>query len=172
MGKVQTQTNHLPTPANSDSVPLSTTVAIMPEQTPEKQQKFYPITHLPMFRNIVDEQLKHYRVQFAQLKQAEGEAAILDDATVNRVIEVYSESEEGFDCFRRQLNKWQSDKIAPEQALEISGFETQLEKLVQCQNEIMTLAHKLKEGTIEQVLGKSDIELGMDFLSEMMGQER
>lgn len=137
----------------------------MPEPTPERQQNFYPVSQLPMFGQIIDEQLKHYLVQLRQLKQAENEPYILDDATVNRVIEVYSESQEGFDCFRRQLDRWRTDKINPEQTQEISRLETQLEQLVQCQSEIMALAYKLKEGTIEQVLGKSDLELGMDFLS-------
>ena len=60
----------------------------------EREQNFYPLSHLPIFRQLIDEQLEHEQEQLASLQQAESRPYILDDATVNRVIKLYSEAPE------------------------------------------------------------------------------
>jgi hypothetical protein len=50
------------------------------------------------------------------------------------------------------------------QKREVERLEQQLKKLIGVNTEILTLANQLKEGTIEKVLGKSDLQLGLEAL--------
>ena len=74
---------------------------------PGREQNFYPLSHLPMFTQLIDEQLEHDYEQLATLQQVEGKPHILDDATVVRILKLYTESAEITGCYRRQLLQWQ-----------------------------------------------------------------
>ncbi len=92
---------------------------------PQREQNFYPLSHLPLFRQLIDEQLEHEHEQLASLQQAESRPYILDDATVNRVVKLYSEAQ------------------------------------------ILKLAKSFEGKTIEQVMSKSDLEVGLEFFSDL-----
>lgn len=51
--------------------------------------------------------------------------------------------------------------------VEVERLEKQLEKLVEVNSQIVTLAKQLESGTIEKVLGKSDLELGLEALGRI-----
>ncbi|MBF2016815.1 MAG: hypothetical protein IGS23_16765 [Rivularia sp. T60_A2020_040] len=53
------------------------------------------------------------------------------------------------------------------QKQEVERIEKQLEKLIEANAQIVTLANQLQQGTIEKVLGKSDLELGLEALGKI-----
>ena len=130
-----------------------------------KVQNFYPIAHLPMFARLIDEQLEHDLEQLALLQQAEAKPHVLDDATVERVIRIYSESAELDACYRRQLERWRFEGTTGKTLQEINRLEEQVQQMESCHNNILELAKQLEGKTIEKVLDKSDIEIALDFLS-------
>ena len=134
----------------------------------ERDQNFYPLSQLPMFCQLVDEQLEHEHEQLASLQQAESRPYVLDDATVNRSIKLYSEAPEINECYRRQLSRWKKGEVTIDQLQELERLEQQVKQLEQCQSKILKLAKSFKGNTIDQVLGKSDLELGLKHFSDLL----
>ena len=134
---------------------------------PQREQNFYPLSHLPLFRQLIDEQLEYEHEQLESLQQAESRPYILDDATVNRVIKLYSEAPEIIECYHRQLSQWKESQVTKPQLQEIKGLEGQVEQLSHCQTQILKLAKSLKGKTIDQMMSKSDLEVGLEFFSDL-----
>ena len=59
----------------------------------------------------------------------------------------------------------------PSATTEVQRLIGQMATLRQVITDILALADELKKGTIEQVLGKSDEELGLDFLLRHLSQQ-
>ena len=135
---------------------------------PKREQNFYPLSHLPMFSQLIDEQLEHDHEQLASLQQAEGKPHILDDATVARILKLYTESAELTECYRRQLQRWQQAQPTARQRQEIERLQAQVDQLEQCHANILTLAKSFEGKTIDQVLAKTDLELAMEYLSDLL----
>ena len=133
-----------------------------------KVQNFYPISHLSLFTQLIDEQLEHDLGQLASLQQAETRPHVLDDAIVERIIKLYTEAADIRGCHQRQLSRWRTEHPTEEQLQEIMRLEEQVKQLEKCHSTILELAKRLEGKTIERVLGKSDVEVALDFLSELL----
>ncbi|KOP22565.1 hypothetical protein AMR41_30895 [Hapalosiphon sp. MRB220] len=133
-------------------------------QTPNWQ----PISQLPLIARMIDDGLVDTVKQYETLQQASSRPHVLDDYTVGRVIKLYSQQLEFLDIYAEQLARWKALDLNATQKKEITRREEQLEKLVGANTAILALASKLKEGTIEKVLEKPDLEMGLDVLLGQM----
>jgi archaellum component FlaC len=124
---------------------------------------FYPLDRLPMFSNLIDEQLEHDLAQYASLKNAEHRPHVLDDEIVNRVEKLYTEAKDLVWCYREQLNHWRKEKTTDKQLQEVERLEQQVEQLEQCRTNILSLTEAFKGKTIDTILGKSDFDLAMRY---------
>ena len=68
-----------------------------------------------------------------------------------------------------QLSRWKHLNLTPSQQQEVDRLAAQLPTIRERVTAILALAEALKGGTIEAVLGKSDAELGLEFL---LGQRK
>ena len=66
--------------------------------------------------------------------------------------------------FEEQLARWKIDKLSVGQRHEVDRLTEQVGRCRTVIDSILSLAEQLKEGTIEKVLAKSDLELGLEFL--------
>jgi signal transduction histidine kinase len=69
--------------------------------------------------------------------------------------------------FAEQLARWRHEQPTDTQHRERDRLEGQLEHLRTVVDDILQLAEELQQGTIERVLAKSDLELGMETLLRM-----
>ncbi len=67
-------------------------------------------------------------------------------------------------CFAEQLARWRHERPTSTQSRELDRLDGQLERLRTVLENILQLAEELKQGTIERVLAKSDLELGLEAL--------
>jgi hypothetical protein len=104
---------------------------------------------------------EHYET----ILQAKGRPYVLDDAIVARIIQVHTDQLEDHWLFEHQLSRWTRDNLSATQQREVERLQTQASKLKEILEAILAFAEELKEGTIEKVLGKSDVDLAVDFLS-------
>ena len=132
-----------------------------PEPTPQWQ----PITALPMIGSLVDGMLADAEEHYETILQAKGRPYVLDDAIVARIIQVHTDQLENHWLFEQQLSRWDQEELSATQRREVERLQIQTTKLKEVLEAILTFADELKEGTIEKVLGKSDIEVAVDFLS-------
>ena len=89
---------------------------------------------------------------------------MLDDATVERSINLHTEQRDFLGVFAEQLARWRNEQPTDAQRCERDRLEGQLERLRKVLSAILELAEELQQGTIERVLAKSDLELGIEAL--------
>jgi hypothetical protein len=63
--------------------------------------------------------------------------------------------------FEEQLARWKRDKLSVGQRHDVDRLTEQLGRCRNVIDSILSLAEQLKERTIEKVLAKSDLELGL-----------
>lgn len=77
--------------------------------TNKPEPSWQPIRNLPMIANMIDGQLGDAQEQYTNLLEARQKPYVLDDYTVNRDIQVYTEQIEFVPIYKKQLEKWQKE---------------------------------------------------------------
>ncbi|MBV8054328.1 MAG: hypothetical protein JO071_03705 [Deltaproteobacteria bacterium] len=123
-----------------------------------------PISALPLIGSMIDGLLDEAEQQYETLRFCRGQPHVLDDYTVGRVIKVYTEQADDVRVYAEQLSRWSGLNLAPSQRREVDRLSEQIPRIRERISAILALATELKGGTIETVLGKSDLEVGLEFL--------
>ena len=120
---------------------------------------------LPMLSTMISGQLEEAKNQYGNLLQAQPKPYVLNDEIVERVIKVFSEQLDFICLYENQISKWQHEEtLTTKLEADLSKSQMQLKELSKVITNILALADELKNGTIEKVMGKSDLELGLEFL--------
>jgi len=133
----------------------------MPKQP---QPQWQPISQLSLIAHHIDGMLEAAQEQYETLLPAKAKPYVLDDYTVNRVKKVFTDQQKDLWLFDEQLTRWKSGKLTGEQRTEVERLVGQMKKLREQITVILALADDLAKGTIEKIMGKSDAELGLEFL--------
>jgi len=123
-----------------------------------------PISQMPLIASMIDGALDDTRAHIETLTQARTRPHVLDDATVDRIDQVHTEQLEFVDIYARQIGRWRTERLSADQTHELDRMEEQNRQLRAVTVEVLALARELRKGTIERVLGMSDIELGLQAL--------
>ena len=126
-----------------------------------------PLTALPLIASLIDGELADGQEHHAALLAVRDRPHVLDDATVERSIKLHTEQRDFLGVFAEQLERWRHEQPTDTQRRELDRLEGQLERLRTVLNDILQLAEELKQGTIERVLAKSDLELGIEAMMRM-----
>ena len=89
---------------------------------------------------------------------------VLDDATIDRVEQVHAEQMEFVDIYGQQISRWRAEKPSPARIRELDRIDSQNQRLRDATKAVLDLAGELRKGTIDRVLGMSDLELGLQTL--------
>ena len=134
--------------------------------------QWQPLEKLPFIAWAIDGMLESAEENYTNLQPARKRPSMLDDYTVGRVIEVYSQQQSGLWLYDEQLNRWGTEALTTTQRQEVARLTTQMQRLHEVLAAILALADELKEGTIEKVLAKSDVEVGLEFLLGQLREQR
>ena len=126
---------------------------------------------LPTLAQHIDGMLAADREQYANLLQAKPKPYVLDDATVARVIRVFETQRNDFWLFEEQLQRWQSGPLTGAQRAEVERLVGQMAALRENNTAVLALAQELAQGTIEKILAKSNVELGLEMLLRGLPKE-
>jgi hypothetical protein len=132
--------------------------------TKRPRPEFQPISQLMLIAYVLDGMLESATETGQALEEARPKPYVLDDATVNRVLRVYTTQQNDRWLYDEQLKRWGALLLTATQRQKVERLVSQLARLRQVIASNLTLANEMKGGTIEQVLGKSDAELGLEFL--------
>jgi hypothetical protein len=120
-----------------------------------------PISFLPQIAEMIDGMLDASRETFEPLCQIK----VHDDYTIKRIFEVTGQQVEDEWMYDEQLKIWLgTSELETSERGEIHRLQEQMGELKKVNRKILAIAEEHKDKTIEKVLGKSDAELGMDFL--------
>jgi hypothetical protein len=123
-----------------------------------------PISALPLLGSMIDGLLYEAEQQYGNLQSCRPRPHVLDDYTVGRVIKVYTEQADDVRLYAEQLSRWSGLNLTPSQHEEVARLSGQILRIRERMSAILALAEELKAGTIESVLGKSDLAVGLEFL--------
>ncbi|TCO69481.1 hypothetical protein [Marinisporobacter balticus] len=129
------------------------------------EPNWHPISMLPIIVDLIDNQFKDMKGQYENLLQVRSKPYVLDDATILRTIKAYTEQLDFLWVFEKQIAKWQEESsLTCIQESELDRVENDLKQFRKTLVNLLDLTDELKEGTIEKVMAKSDIDLGLEFL--------
>ena len=135
----------------------------MPKAT---QVNWQPISQMRLIAGMIKGSLDDTREHLGTLTKARDRPHVLDDATLDRVEQVHTEQMEFVDVYTQQISRWRTEKPSISQARALDQMEKQNQQLRIVTTDVLALARELRKGTIERVLGMSDIELGLQALLE------
>ena len=92
---------------------------------------------------------------------------VLDDHTVDRIVKVYGETREDIALYREQLARWSERELSltPAERREVGRLSADIEVFGSIVDSVLSLAQELKAGTIDRILARSDVEIGLDVLT-------
>lgn len=126
--------------------------------------QWQPIDKLPVIASAIDGMRESAEEQYPTLEEARPRPSMLDDATVGRVIEVYTAQRDDLWLYEEQLRRWRAGTLTGAQRRDVERLTGQLGRLRAVIDTILALMDELKNGTIEQMLAKSDVEVGLEML--------
>jgi hypothetical protein len=83
---------------------------------------------------------------------------------VDRIETVYGETAEVLPVFEEQLRRWGAAPVSVVQRAEVTRLVGQLARLRPMVEEVLALAKEIRQGTIDRVQEKTDLELGLEAL--------
>jgi hypothetical protein len=123
--------------------------------------EWQPISFLPQISNMIDGMLDAAQETYEPLCQIE----VHDDFTIKRIFAVTGQQVEDEWMCDKQLEKWSNlSDLKTAQRDEIQRLQGQMIELKKVNRKILAIAKEHKDKTVERVLGKSDAEIGLDFL--------
>jgi hypothetical protein len=131
---------------------------------PSEQPNWQPLSQLPLIASLIDGGVAEATAQRQILTEARARPHLLDDATLDRVDQVYGEEQQWLGFCEEQLRRWQQDQPAPAEAREIARLATEIERLKPLVAEILALSAEIRTGTIDRIMEMSDLELGLKAL--------
>jgi hypothetical protein len=92
---------------------------------------------------------------------------VLDDATVARVSATFTQTRTDLvEMFAEQGRRWQGLDLGATRWRDVDRYVDLVAQELDLVEQILALAEELKAGTIERMLAKSDLELGLEALAE------
>jgi hypothetical protein len=132
---------------------------------PAKDQvNWQPISQIMLIASMIDTALDDTREHLVSLTKARATPHALDDATIDRVERVHGEQMEFVDIYTQQICRWRDEKPSASQTRTLDRMATQNQRLRDVTADVLALAGELRNGTIERILGISDVELGLQSL--------
>lgn len=142
----------------------------MPPQQPTPE--WQSVSRLPLLAQHIDGWLTAVEVQYSSLQGARERPSVLDDFTVSRVIQVFTTQRDDLWLFEEQLRRWQAEPLTEAQRHEVERLTGQMQRVRTRITDVLTLAEELKPQTIERLLAKSDLEVGLEWLQRLRPREQ
>jgi len=133
------------------------------QQTPTWQ----PSGKVFLVGTMIDGMLENARDQYATLQEARLRPHVLDDHTVARIVEVYTAQRDDLWLWDEQLRRWTDASLNGIRRREVERLQGQMAALHDVVDDILALADELAAGTIEKVMAKSDLEVGLEMLMHL-----
>ncbi len=127
-----------------------------------------PIAMLPTIAELID---GHYAdsVEFVPItREALARPHVMDDSSVDHMERAYNEHVRWIEVYRAQLAYWRSGSLTTGQRSEVDRLVGVVDADSAIVDEILKSAAVIRAGTIERIMSKSDLELGMDALARAM----
>lgn len=128
---------------------------------PSEKPNWQPLSQLPLIASLIDGGVTEAVAQRQILTEARARPHLLDDATLDRIDQIYGEEQQWLGFCEEQLSRWQQGQPTPAEEQEIARFAAEIERLKPLVAEILALSAEIRTGTIDRIREMSDLELGL-----------
>ncbi len=90
-------------------------------------------------------------------------------ASMDRTERVHAEQLQFVDIYAQQISRWRTERPSADQTRGLDRMEEQNRQLRDVTTDVLTLPRGLRQGTINRIMGMSDLELGLQAL---LGSQR
>jgi hypothetical protein len=118
----------------------------------DEEPAWQPLSRLPLIASLIDAGLEHAEQQQDLLARARPRPHVLDDRTVDRVLDVHTETLRYVAIHEEQLGRWRREPLSPAEGREIARLDEVLRRLRERTGAILALAAELRRGMIERTL--------------------
>ena len=127
------------------------------------EPNWQPISQLPLLASMVDGVLVNTEEQYQTFSGVKDRPHVLDDDIANRAIKLYQAQIDDVWFYEEQFSRWQAQSLTANQRQEVNRLKAQLPRIKELSQAILELMDEMKDGTINRILEKSDLELGLEF---------
>ena len=131
---------------------------------PRGEPNWQPVTAVTMMAGMLTGQLAANREQLELLGRARREPRLLDDATVDRVKKVFGVQRDDMWLWEENGRRWQALDLDTATRAQVDGYMSLAAQFATTSTEVLALADEIAGGTINKVMAKSDLELGIEAL--------
>jgi hypothetical protein len=132
----------------------------------QAEPRWQPISRLPELTAHIEQGVQLAAEHLATLQGAREQPYVLDDLTVARVTATFTQTRTDLvTLFAEQGRRWQGLDLGATRRRDVDRFVDLVAQELDLVEQILTLAEELKAATIERMLGKSDLEIGMEALA-------
>jgi len=136
----------------------------MAAQSAQQTPQWQPSGRVFLVGTMIDGMLENAQEQYQTLVEARSKPHVLDDHTVGRLVEVYTAQRDDLWLWDEQLRWWGAESLNRLRRREVERLQGQMIALHKVVDDILALADELAAGTIEKVLAKDDMEVGLEML--------
>lgn len=133
--------------------------------TTKQQINWLSLDKLPLFTHLVTGLLQDTEKLLPLFHQAKEQPWVLDDATVNRTIKLYTERLDILADNQEQIERWRKGTLTIQQEQAIDKLAHQTAQTKQAVTQLLAIAEEIKKNTIDQILVRDDVALAFDVLS-------
>jgi hypothetical protein len=126
--------------------------------------QYHPIEMIEVIAGLIDGYVEDAAALLPDIRTAVIKPHVLDGETVNRIEIMYLETADLVAIFEEQLRRWGESSLTSDQRAEVARLYRQLSELRPMVEEILTSLEQIRPKTIDRVMAKSDLELGLDVL--------
>ena len=123
-----------------------------------------PLRMLPTLTAMAEEARADSTDQLANFRAAQERPYSRDDTTLVHAERVYTEQGQFLAIYAEQCRRWQQSTSSPRQQQALSHLASVVAQATTINVAILALLPELKDFTIERLLQKSDLELGIEAL--------
>lgn len=139
-----------------------------------EEPNWQPLSAVPLLAAMVAEQLADTRTMLGLLEEARpsrADAKVLGAEDVSETLRVYGEMAEDYEhLFAEQGRRWQETDLTGPQCTAVEAYVSLVDAHRQALAAILDLAREIAPATIEKVLAKTDLELGIATLADRAGR--
>ena len=132
----------------------------------EQEMCWYPIEQISMFETVIAEQIEDAEECYANFLKVKDKPHILDNATIDRAIQIYTERMEFIEHYDRQFARWRvvaNLTHFQHSRLDALSFRNKYHRTKV--EELLFLIKEVSVGTIDQIMEVNDLELALKVLS-------
>jgi hypothetical protein len=137
----------------------------------EREVIWHPLGMMGVIAHLIDGMVDEAATLSESFTEALRKPHVLDDSIIDRALRLYGERAHFMEIYSEQLQRWRNEHPDAKQRREIDRLESQISRARELNAHVLRLAAELRKGTINRVMEKSDLELGLEVLARMMQEK-